>query len=159
MNKKGFAYSQFSRFVRPGSRILASDHAATLAALVPASGALVLVVVNTGTAAASYAFDLGRFQALPQSAEAWRTSSTEDVAALAALPVSNKSVVVQAPARSVTTLVLRGASGPTLARPQPGEAGVRAARLGGPIELLRRSTPLFLPPDGSLPANALGRRP
>jgi O-glycosyl hydrolase len=155
MNKKGFAYAQFTRFVRPGARILASDHAATLAALVPASGSLVLMVVNTGSAAASYAFDLSRFPTLPQTAEAWRTSASEDVAALSPLPVSGKSVVVSAPSRSVTTLVLRGATAPTLVRSQPRGTGLRAA----PVGFLRPPTPWFRPLHGALPANALGRRP
>lgn len=109
MNKKGFAYAQFSRFIRPGSTVVGSDHPGTLAALVHASGSLVLVLVNSDSSEAAYAFDLSRFQSLPTSAKVYRTSSNQDMAQLLDLLVMNKTVTVNAPSRSITTLILSGA--------------------------------------------------
>jgi O-glycosyl hydrolase len=130
MNKKGHAYAQFSRFIRPGSLILGSDNPNTLAALVPANGTLVLVAVNAGMEAAEYVFDLNRFQSLPVSARPYRTSASEDLARLAEIPVTNKTVSVQAPPRSITTLVLGSALTSGLGRP---------SRRGGPFHPGRTS--------------------
>jgi O-glycosyl hydrolase len=156
MNKKGFAYAQFSRFIRPGSVIIASDNPNTLAALVPASGSLVLVAVNTGTADSTYAFDLAGFTFLPSSAQAFRTSLNQDLAALPDIPVQNKTLTLNVLSRSVTTLVLKG-SAPTSAITGPGRDRKRAARAGilsGPVSGLPT---LSFPVAGSL-INPLGQR-
>lgn len=122
MNKKGSAYAQFSRFIRPGAVILGSGNDNTLAAWHPGTGALVLVAVNPAAAATAFPFNLSAFQALPSVAQAFRTSADEDLARLADLPVADRQVTVQAPPRSVTTVVLRNAVTSALAR----EAGYRA---------------------------------
>jgi O-glycosyl hydrolase len=160
MNKKGYAYAQFTRFIRPGSTLLASDNANTVAALVPASGSLVLVAVNTGTSAAAYAFDLTRFQLLPQAAKAYRTSVNQDIAALADIPVQNKMLTVSAPSRSVTTLVLAGVA-TTSVHAAPDKRGPAEKRRGafGAIAGPAGMGPWFLDPAGESPFNALGRRP
>ncbi len=156
MNKKGFAYAQFSRFIRPGSIFIGSNHAATVAALVPASGSLVLVAVNTGTTAAQYAFDLSRFESLPQAAQAYRTSSTENVARLPDLAVTSKTITVQAPARSVTTLVLEMAVTTALG-PRTGPGGsVESALFRGPVG--RTGSMLGFGEPGTAPRDARGRR-
>jgi hypothetical protein len=157
MNKKGYAYSQFSRFIRPGSTLIASDNANTLAALVPATGSLVLVAVNPGAAPVDYVFDLGKFQSLPQAAQAYRTSATQNVASLADIPVQGKSVSLESPALSITTLVLKGAvtTSVSLAPARP-----RRAALGrlGPGSGQANPVPLFLAPHQAYPINPLGQR-
>jgi O-glycosyl hydrolase len=160
MNKKGYAYAQFSRFIRPGSTLIASDNANTLAALVPASGSLVLVAVNTGASSVNYAFDLSRFQVLPQSAQVYRTSANQDIAALADLPVENKTVTLSAPSRSVTTLVLAGVTTTSVAvAPDKRIRAEKRRRTFGPIAGPAGMGPWFPDPAGSELFNALGRRP
>lgn len=141
MNKKGYAYAQFSRFIRPGSVILGAGDTTALAAYRPATGSLILVVVNRGSAAADYVFDLSRFAARPAAARAYRTSSTEDAKSLGSIPVTGTALSVQVPARSITTFVLDGATVALL----PPLRGGRDAR------------PLLLPGRAATPAFA-GRR-
>ena len=118
MNKKGFAYAQFSRYIRPGSVILGAGDSNTVAAYHPATGALVLVVVNGGDAAASYAFDLSRFPGRPASARAYRTSSSEDAKSIGPVALTGTTLAAQVPARSVTTFVLDGVTVAVLPRPR-----------------------------------------
>ena len=155
MNKKGYAYAQFSRFIRPGSTIIASDNANTLAALVPATGSLVLVAVNAGTSPVAYAFDLGKFQSLPTAAQAYRTSSTQNLASLADVPVQSKSIALEAPALSVTTLVLKGIVpiSVSLAPVRPGKASLGRFGPGQAYPV-----PLFMVPERAFPINPLGQR-
>lgn len=153
MNKKGQAYAQFSRFIRPGSLILGSDNPNTLAALVPANGTLVLVTVNAGAETVEYVFDLNKFQSLPASARPYRTSASEDLALLAEIPVAAKTVTMRAPPRSITTLVLGSAQTTGLGRPSwiggPTHPGLAAPGVGG--------MPWF-PGKGGRRLNVLGRR-
>ncbi|HKP96811.1 MAG TPA: glycoside hydrolase [Fibrobacteria bacterium] len=155
MNKKGYAYAQFSRFIRPGSLIIGSDNPNTLAALVPATGSLVVVAVNTGSSASSYAFDLTRFQILPQAAQVYRTSASQDAAALADLPVSNKVVTVDAPSRTITTLILRGVV-PSVSL-APGNRGRAGKRQAG-IDFESAPAGWYLLPGNFFPVNVLGRQ-
>ncbi|MEO6097249.1 MAG: glycoside hydrolase [Fibrobacteria bacterium] len=156
MNKKGFAYAQFSRFIRPGSTLIASDHPTTLAALVPASGSLVLVAVNASTSDSSYAFDLGRFSYLPPTAQAYRTSINQDLAALPDIPLRNKLLTLDVPSRSITTLVLKGSASP-LAIAEPGRAGIRAERTRIISQRAARLPTISFPVNGAL-INPLGQR-
>ena len=155
MNKKGYAYAQFSRFIRPGSTIIASDNANTLAALVPTTGSLVLVAVNAGTTPVTYAFDLGKFQSVPSAAQAYRTSSTQNLASLADVPVQSKSIALEMPALSVTTLVLKGVIpiSVSLAPVRPGKAALGRFGPGQAYPV-----PLFMVPELDFPINPLGRR-
>jgi O-glycosyl hydrolase len=110
INKKGYAYAQFSRFIRPGSLILATADTNTVAAYRPATGSLVLVVVNASGSEAAYAFDLARFPALPPAARAYRTSSGEDAKAIGMVALAGTGLSVKVPAQSVTTFVMEAAA-------------------------------------------------
>lgn len=109
LNKKGYAYMQFSRFIRPGAIILAAGDSNTVAAYHPASGRLTVVAINARAGAAEYAFDLTRFAALPASARAYRTSATEDAASLGNVALAAGILKGPLPANSITTFVLDGA--------------------------------------------------
>lgn len=137
MNKKGFAYAQFSRFIRPGARVIGSGSANTLAAYHPDGGVLTLVVVNDSAGPRKYAFDLSGFAVVPAAAQAYRTSATENAAATGAIAVAGKTLVLDAVSMSVTTLVLRGTSAMVL--------GIRWGRAGrgGPERVRQAGTPLF----------------
>ena len=49
-NKRFYMHAAFSRFIRPGAQIISSDKDSTLAALVPSTGNLIVVVLNGQTA-------------------------------------------------------------------------------------------------------------
>jgi O-glycosyl hydrolase len=152
MNKKGFAYAQFSRFIRPGAIILGSGDSNTVAAYQPATGALILVVVNAGDAAADYAFDLSRFSGRPASARAYRTSSSEDIKSLGAVALTGTTLAAQMPARSVTTLVLDGITVAILPRPRALNPSARRF-----LPVSASATPVYGTSQGLCCLDAAGR--
>ena len=151
INKKGYSYAQFSRFIRPGSIILGSGDSTVLAAYRPATGSLILVAVNGRTSPAEYAFDLSLFPVRPASARAYRTSATEDVLSIGPLPLSGAILSAQLPARSVTTFVLDGAAVAIL---PPARPGMAAPGQGKGRSL---ATPAFAVPKGQAFVDATGR--
>jgi len=106
IRKQYYAYLQFSRHIRPGFVILDIDRTDTVAALAPDPGQLVIVAVNPGSSAQSVAYDLSAFSYTGDQAGVYRTSSTQDHAALANQPISDQSLSVSLPARSVTTYLI-----------------------------------------------------
>jgi len=152
MNKKGFAYAQFSRFIRPGAIILGSGDSNTVAAFHPATGALVLVVINAGDAAADYAFDLSRFSGRPASARVYRTSSTEDAKSIGPVALTGTTLAAQIPVRSVTTFVLDGVTVAILPKPRAANGSVRRLLSGSAI-----ATPVYGTSQGVCCMDAAGR--
>lgn len=152
MNKKGFAYAQFSRYIRPGAIILGSGDSNTVAAYQPGTGALILVVVNPGDAAADYAFDLSRFSGRPASARAYRTSSTEDIKSLGAIALTGTALAAQMPARSVTTFVMDGVTSAILPRSRAVIGSARRFLPGSAI-----ATPVYGTSKGVCCLDAAGR--
>jgi O-glycosyl hydrolase len=152
MNKKGYAYMQFSRFIRPGSIILGAGDSNTVAAYRPATGTLTVVAINSHAAPAGFAFDLTRFAAVPASARVYRTSASEDAASVAAAPVASGILKGELPANSITTFVLEGAVVAILP-PRNGEGNGRrtGAYLRGP------GTRVLFAGKGSLFVDAAGR--
>lgn len=152
LNKKGFAYAQFSRFIRPGAVILGSGDSNTVAAYQPSTGTLILVVVNEDEAPAGYAFDLSRFPGRPASARAYRTSSAENAKSIGPVPLAGTILSAQVPARSVTTFVLDGVTSSLLSPSRAAKSSKRGFLSGSPI-----ATPVFAIPKGACCMDAAGR--
>jgi O-glycosyl hydrolase len=152
LNKKGYAYAQFSRFIRPGSIILAGGDSNTVAAYRPATGSLILVAINGRATTADYAFDLSRFAALPASARVYRTSASEDAATVGNAALASRVLKVQLPGNSITTFVMDGA---VVAILPPLATQKAARRMGAPSGLW--ATPAFVSPKGSWFVDAAGR--
>lgn len=107
VTKSFYSFSNYSRFIRQGMDIIASGQDANTVAAYDRDGQrLVLVVNNNTTSAVSHAYDLSAFGSVPTTATPHRTSSSDNLAQLAAVPVSNKRLTVSVPANSVTTYVL-----------------------------------------------------
>lgn len=107
-NPKYFVMGQYSRFIRPGFRFIASGSSNALAALNPKSHTLVIVATNSSDAATPITYDLSRFTSLGTTAHIRRTAAGEKWAVLPSLPIANKRLSYQAPPKSVTTLVIAG---------------------------------------------------
>jgi O-glycosyl hydrolase len=152
LNKKGYAYAQFSRFIRPGSIILGGGDSNTVAAYRPASGTLTLVAINPRAATADFAFDLSRFAVLPASARAYRTSATEDAAAVGGIALASGVLKGQLPANSITTFVMAGTAVAILPPNPMGRTGRSIGAKTG-----RMATPAFVLPKASLFVDAAGR--
>ena len=111
-NKQFYTLAQYTRFIRPGFRIISAGGAYnTLAAYSRAAKRLVLVSTNWD-AMTTNDLDLGAFSGLPLSVAVYRTTSDEAINLKeGSITLSSKSHIIDAlPARSVTTYVIDGVS-------------------------------------------------
>ena len=111
LGKKYYAFGQFTRYIRPGDRIIASSPN-TLAAYNRDSGRIAIVAVNSTANDRPMTFDLGAFDRIPaDSAKVVRTSGpvnagenwNEDIPPV---PVRDKKLSVQLRPFSITTFVI-----------------------------------------------------
>ncbi len=109
-NKKYFVMAQFSRFVRPGCRLVPVADRHAIAAFDAAARTLTIVAVNSGTAEDDRAYDLTAFTIVAPSAAVTLTSPTADLAAQPPAAVAGRVLRWTLPARSVATFVVTGAT-------------------------------------------------
>ncbi len=110
VNQKYYVMGQYSRFIRPGSVLIACDDPNSLSAYDPRTKAVIIVATNSADAPMTAAYDLSKFTALGGSAAVTRTASTERWAALPPVMLSGKCLCVTLPPKSVTSYVIRGAA-------------------------------------------------
>ena len=110
VNPKYFVMGQYSRFIRPGFRLIASGSPDSLAALDARTRTLVIVTTNASDTPASISYDLSRFTSLGAVAQITRTAPGEEWKSLPASAISNKALSYEAPPKSVTTIVIPGAA-------------------------------------------------
>jgi len=105
--KRFYMQAGFSRFIRPGAVMLALSGPDMVAALA-ADGQSIAVVIRNGDASASesFTFDLTPLDAVGAQVSAYRTSRSENLVTLPAIPIDKWSFTVTLPATSVTTLVI-----------------------------------------------------
>ncbi|AHF89222.1 glycoside hydrolase family 30 [Opitutaceae bacterium TAV5] len=105
VNKRLYVLGQYARWLRPGdTRFLAAvSGTADLVAVAGKNGAgqAALVVINNGSNEISTTIT----GVIGTELSAWRTSDTEDLAALATIPVVSGKATVMIPAASVTTFI------------------------------------------------------
>jgi O-glycosyl hydrolase len=105
--KRFYMHAGFSRYIRPGATFVDIDDTDMVAAVSPDGTTLAIVVRNGSTSAsAGYTFDLTALASVGTSVEAHRTSKSENLVSLTALPVSGWSFVATVPAYSITTFVV-----------------------------------------------------
>ncbi|WP_432872037.1 cellulose binding domain-containing protein [Microbispora rosea] len=116
LSKRGAIMAQFARFVRPG--YVRIDATANPASNVYVSAyrngdTVVIVAINKGTSGVSQQFTVAN--AGSASVSSWLTDGSRNVAPQAATTMSNGSLTVTLPARSMTTFVtsLSGGSSPS----------------------------------------------
>ncbi|MEY2225620.1 glycoside hydrolase [Streptomyces sp. BF23-19] len=122
-NKKYWAMAQYSRFIRPGSRIIGTDDDHTLAAVRPGGQGAVVVHTNPTGSARTIALDLTGFRDVSGApVQRYTTDPTRNVNREADVSVTGKRLTVTLAPHSVTTLVVPGASGvdPEQAAPAAG---------------------------------------
>lgn len=108
INEKYYVMGNYSKFIRPGFRLMAIVDPNSLAAYDAKSRRLVIVTTNDTDAPASGVYDLSRFARLGKTVAVYRTSLTENLAALPAIAVDKKRFSTGLPAKSVTTFVIDG---------------------------------------------------
>ncbi|GIH62309.1 cellulose binding domain-containing protein [Microbispora siamensis] len=116
ISKRGAIMAQFARFVRPGYvRIDATANPASnvYVSAYRSGNTVVIVAINKGTSAVSQQFTVAN--AGSAGVSSWLTDATRNVAPQTATSMSNGSLTVTLPARSMTTFVtsLSGGSSPS----------------------------------------------
>jgi len=108
ITKKFYVFEQFTRFLRPGCRIIGCGDGETnsVAGYDPASKTLAIVTVNDGTNDFKQIFDLSGFTATGKEVECYRTSDSESFERLKPLEVQKRRFNLVFPAGSVTTCVV-----------------------------------------------------
>lgn len=111
LGKRYYAFGQFTRYIRPGDRIIASSPS-TLAAWNRESGKIVVVAVNGNAEEHPMTFDLAAFPSIPAAtAKVIRTSGpvnagenwNEDIPAV---PIRDKNLTARLAPFSITTFVI-----------------------------------------------------
>jgi glucuronoarabinoxylan endo-1,4-beta-xylanase len=106
--KRLYVVGQFSRFIRPNSVLLlstSSDPTLQVTAVRPASGAVAVVLANTGKTSHTVTVNLSGLSNPPASVTPYRTSASENQAPLSALGVFSGAFTITVPAKSVVTVV------------------------------------------------------
>ena len=105
--KRFYGQAAFSRFIRPGAVFVDINDTNMVAALASDKSSVTLVVRNGDTSGSkSFTFDLTALPSVGANVEVYRTSATEDLAHLTAVPVQNWSFTASVPAYSITTYVI-----------------------------------------------------
>ena len=104
--KRFYMHSGFSRYIRPGATFIRIDTADIVAAESADGSQVTLVVRNDDAAAKSFTFDLTAIASVGAAVDVHRTSATENLAQLAAIPIVGYAFTAAMPAHSVTTLVI-----------------------------------------------------
>jgi O-glycosyl hydrolase len=105
--KRYYMHAGFSRSIRPGATFVDINDTDMVAA-VSADGKTLAIVVRNGstTASAGFTFDLTALASVGATAAATRTSRTENLVSLAALPIQGWSFVATVAPYSITTFVV-----------------------------------------------------
>lgn len=113
VKKKYHMMAQWSKFIRPGYKIIDIVDNNSVAAYDTVGKKLVIVTVNSTTSPNTVNYDLSQFTTLTGNVTGYRTSSSENMAAISGLSLANKKFTNTQPANSVSTFVITGISGAT----------------------------------------------
>ena len=108
--KKYYTFGQYTRYIRPGMIMLESSRN-TLAAYDPELGRVVVVAYNLGGSASDIKLDLSGFASVGTSAQAIRTSLTENWKDLGTIALKGNALETSLAANSVTTYIIDGCTG------------------------------------------------
>ncbi|HLK90323.1 MAG TPA: glycoside hydrolase [Polyangia bacterium] len=104
--KRFYMHAGFSRYIRPGATLVDVNETDMVAAVSPDGHTLAIVVRNGDTASHGFTFDLTALPTVGATAQALRTSKSENLAALPAVTIQGWSFVATVPAASITTFVV-----------------------------------------------------
>jgi O-glycosyl hydrolase len=111
INEKYYVMANYSKFIRPGYKLIFCDDGQSLAAYSQATGTLVIVTTNNTSSDAAVTYNLSAFPTISGAITPYRTSATANLARLSPIALSSsRTFVATAPANSVTTYVVRGAT-------------------------------------------------
>ncbi len=106
VTKQYYGMANYSKFIRPGSTIIGVSDSNMLVALNKNTHKLTIVVINDTTSSNNYTIDLSKFATVGSTANAYRTSSSENLAQLDNISIQNKVLQVTTTPKSITTYVI-----------------------------------------------------
>ncbi|MBN1601424.1 MAG: hypothetical protein JW915_07435 [Chitinispirillaceae bacterium] len=104
--KRYYMHAAFSRFIRPGSRIISSSDTNSIAALDSSTGDLTVVLRNNANSNQTYSIDLSKFGRIGTTAHLYRFSLPGSLKKETDITISNKLLSFTAPKLSLTTCVI-----------------------------------------------------
>ncbi len=106
VNQKYYVMANYSRFIRPGSQIIADDDAHSLAAVDPQRRHVIVVATNPLQQPQQVNYDLTGISSVGRTARVWQTCTGEQLKSLKGVPVINGKFAATLPPMSVTTFVV-----------------------------------------------------
>lgn len=125
LTKKYYAMAQFSKFIRQGQVLLSTGDENSVAAFDRGAGVLVVVTRNATPNDVRAHYDLSGFAQAGAAAIPHRTSATENMIELPAVPMVDGHFTAICAARSLTTFVVAGVADD---RPTPAPASLRGGK-------------------------------
>jgi O-glycosyl hydrolase len=107
--RKFHVMAQFSRFIRPGSQIIAATDDDSLVAYDNSQQRLIIVAVNDHATARDVTYQVNNLTTKATEVPAYRTSQQEDVAPQPTVTIADGKFSANLPARSVTTFIVPAA--------------------------------------------------
>ncbi len=114
VNQKYYVMANYSRFIRPGSQIIADDDTNSLAAIDPMHRHIVIVATNATTQPQPVTYTLVGAINLGSTASVWQTCTGEQLQIRPAIPAPNGKITTTLPPKSVTTFVVNAQTRPAL---------------------------------------------
>ncbi|MDS0524253.1 Ig-like domain-containing protein [Clostridium sp. SHJSY1] len=106
LTKQYYAMAHFSKFIKPGYKIIDSNNSNVVAAYDSESKNLVLVSRNTLSSDSNFSFDLSKFDLNSSSIKAYRTTSTDSLENVSNFNLSNNYLNDTLPSKSMITYVI-----------------------------------------------------
>lgn len=106
--KRYYVMGNYSKFVRPGYRMVDNSDPNSFTAYDPSSQTAVIVATNPTTSAEQVDYDLSGFTTVGGAATPYQTDASENLAALSTVSLTGNHLSVSLPAQSVTTYVIPG---------------------------------------------------
>ncbi len=110
LTKKYYAFGQYTRYIHAGMTMLNSS-GSTVCAYDPDKGQVVIVAYNTSDKASDISFDLSGFSTVGTSAQAVRTSASENWKDIGNIAVSGDILNTSLAPNSITTFIINDCSG------------------------------------------------
>jgi len=104
--KRYYMHAAFSRFIRPGSRIISSSDTNSLAAIVPSTGNVVIVLRNSASGPAAYTVDLTKCAPDAATAQMYRFALPGSLTRIDDEKIDNMKFTFSAPGQTITTCVI-----------------------------------------------------
>lgn len=111
ITKQYYAMAHFSKFIRPGYKIIDANNSNVVAAIDPTSQNLVLVTRNTSERDEQLMLDVSKFDTTGASIKAYRTTGEESLADISSdgITLTNGALKDTLPAKSMVTYVISNA--------------------------------------------------